>query len=56
MRSDSQEDNNKLDFPELPGVPIDSPLKAGSPVDEKKEEDIDFDDLSRRFEALKKKK
>lgn len=56
VRSDSQEDNNMIDFPELPGVPSDSPLKSGSPVDEKKDDDIDFDDLSRRFEALKKKK
>lgn len=62
LRSNSQEDNNsKLDLPELPGVPSDSPLKSATPDedDEKKgggDEEIDFDDLSRRFEALKKKK
>ena len=45
---------SNLNLPELPTVP-----SSGS-FDEKKnndeEEDIDFDDLTRRFEALKKKK
>jgi len=49
-----------LDLPELPGVPLDTPVheRSCSPADTKKdeEEDIDFDDLTRRFEALKKKK
>ena len=49
-----------LDLPELPGVPLDTPVheRSDSPAATKKddEEDIDFDDLTRRFEALKKKK
>ena len=49
-----------LDLPELPGVPLDTPVheRSCSPNGTKKdeEEDIDFDDLTRRFEALKKKK
>lgn len=49
-----------LDLPELPGVPVDTPVheRSSSPPNTKKddEEDIDFDDLTRRFEALKKKK
>ena len=47
-----------LDLPDLPAVPVDTPLggsKGGSP-DENKDDDIDFDDLTKRFEALKKKK
>ena len=48
-------------LPEFPTVPIDTPTHSASgSIDEKKnnddEEDIDFDDLTRRFEALKKKK
>eukprot|EP00094_Tigriopus_californicus_P004668 TCALIF_04491-PA protein Name:"Similar to Ist1 IST1 homolog (Mus musculus)" AED:0.39 eAED:0.39 QI:0/0.5/0.4/0.8/0.75/0.8/5/0/337 len=67
VRSESNEDNtmkNNLDFPELPGVPHDSPLKSVTPdnkeVDDEDvknpgdESEIDFDDLTRRFEALKK--
>ncbi|XP_016978907.1 IST1 homolog isoform X5 [Drosophila rhopaloa] len=44
-----------LDFPSLPNVPNDLPDIPGA---EKKndEEEIDFDDLSRRFENLKKRK
>ena len=46
-----------LDLPELPGVPLDTPVheRSDSPAPTKKddEEDIDFDDLTRRFEALK---
>lgn len=60
---DTSGNDQKLDLPDLPGVPTDSPLARVSPgeedEDEKKEnndEDIDFDDLTRRFEALKKKK
>lgn len=42
-------DNNTFpDLPELPSVPSDSP---SAPKD-----DLDFDDLTKRFEALKKKK
>ena len=46
-----------LDLPDLPAVPVDTPLgsKGGSP-DDNKDDDIDFDDLTKRFEALKKKK
>jgi len=52
---------SNLDLPELPTVPSDTPThSATGSFDEKKnndeEEDIDFDDLTRRFEALKKKK
>ena len=52
----------QLDLPELPEIPSDTPTHGNTPDlgdDEKKElndEDIDFDDLTRRFEALKKKK
>ncbi len=62
VRSVSDEDNTTksaggADFPELPGVPDDAPVeddfKKGQEEDE---EEIDFDDLTRRFEALKKKK
>ena len=48
---------NVLDLPDLPAVPSDTPLGGntpqGGPGDD---EDIDFDDLTKRFEALKKKK
>ena len=52
---------SNLDLPELPTVPSDTPThSATGSLDEKKnndeDEDIDFDDLQRRFEALKKKK
>ena len=52
---------SNLDLPELPTVPSDTPThSATGSLDEKKnndeDEDIDFDDLTRRFEALKKKK
>lgn len=44
-------------MPELPEVPDDSPDQiAAGPSDKKDEEDIDFDDLAKRFEALKKRK
>lgn len=43
--------------PELPDVPADSPSDGSKDMTPKDEEDtIDFDDLARRFEALKKKK
>ena len=58
--NDAGSNSGGLDLPELPGVPLDTPThgRSSSPPDEKKdeEEDIDFDDLTRRFEALKKKK
>jgi vacuolar protein sorting-associated protein IST1 len=37
-------------MPELPSVPTDSVAPGGN------SNDVDFDDLTRRFEALKKKK
>lgn len=40
------DDQKNFDLPELPSVPSDSSAKT---------DDIDFDDLNRRFEALKKK-
>lgn len=49
-------------MPELPEVPDDSPGHTSngsvdkSSNNEKKEDDIDFDDLAKRFEALKKRK
>lgn len=39
-------------LPELPSVPSDNPVAPPSSHDG----DIDFDDLTRRFEELKKKK
>lgn len=46
---------NADDFSNLPNVPSDLPdVHGGS--DEKNDDDIDFDDLSKRFEELKKKK
>merc|ERR1711902_349492 len=54
---------SNLDLPDLPTVPSDTPTHSasGSINDDMKkkddeDEDIDFDDLTRRFEALKKKK
>jgi hypothetical protein len=47
-----------LDLPELPSVPTDSfppPDEALRPGNSEND-DIDFDDLTRRFEDLKKKK
>ena len=46
---------NMLDLPDLPVVPSDTPLKGNTPPGGQ-DEDIDFDDLTKRFEALKKKK
>nr|NP_001261485.1 Ist1, isoform D [Drosophila melanogaster]AGB94180.1 Ist1, isoform D [Drosophila melanogaster] len=46
-----------LDFPSLPNVPNDLPDIPGAGAEKKNDEDeIDFDDLSRRFENLKKRK
>lgn len=44
------------DFPNLPNVPSDLPDVPTQSSDNKPDDDIDFDDLSRRFEELKKKK
>jgi vacuolar protein sorting-associated protein IST1 len=43
-----------FDLPDLPSVPVDNLNEPGGagPADD----DIDFDDLTRRFEELKKKK
>jgi len=54
----SRRDDGFLDLPELPSVPTDSfpppdeVLRPGNPEND----EIDFDDLTRRFEDLKKKK
>ena len=60
IANDAGSSSGGLDLPELPGVPVGTPVheRSSSPPDTKKddEEDIDFDDLTRRFEALKKKK
>jgi len=45
-----------LDLPDLPAVPSDTPLGGGTPNTKDDGDDIDFDDLTKRFEALKKKK
>jgi len=45
-----------LDLPSLPAVPIDTPLGGNTPQGGGEDDDIDFDDLTKRFEALKKKK
>jgi len=47
-----QDDIAAASFTSLPAIPQDLPEVTEEP----KSEDIDFDDLSRRFEALKKKK
>ena len=48
--------SNVLDLPDLPAVPSDTPLGGNTPQDPGDDDDIDFDDLTKRFEALKKKK
>lgn len=55
--SDHKPQNNEM-FPELPNVPDELPnLPPGtSPNPSSSIDDIDFDDLSRRFENLKKSK
>jgi len=47
-----------LDLPDLPAVPLDTPLGGVTPQGGggAEDDDIDFDDLTKRFEALKKKK
>ena len=45
-----------LDLPDLPSVPVDTPVGGNTPASNDKDDDIDFDDLTKRFEALKKKK
>ncbi|XP_022215282.2 IST1 homolog isoform X3 [Drosophila obscura] len=46
-----------LDLPSLPNVPLDLPDIPPGPAGKKEDEDeIDFDELSRRFENLKKRK
>nr|CAG4650484.1 EOG090X0DNH [Sida crystallina] len=47
-----------LDLPDLPSVPFDNLPSGGGGVGPKNDadDDIDFDDLTRRFEELKKKK
>lgn len=53
----SGNNKNNLDLPDLPPVPSDTPLGGNTPQDKHgDDEDIDFDDLTKRFEALKKKK
>lgn len=44
-----------LDLPDLPAVPMETPLGGNTPQGGG-DDDIDFDDLTKRFEALKKKK
>lgn len=55
--------NDTLDLPDLPAVPMNSFPKIEDTVDDNTlggkstgGEDVDFDDLTRRFEELKKKK
>ena len=45
---------NSDEFPELPNVPHVTPKQPTKP--DAKDDSIDFDDLAKRFEALKKKK
>jgi len=49
---------DSLGFPELPSVPSDPPIGGHSSTTPSgpNDDDIDFDDLTKRFEALKKKK
>jgi len=47
---------NVLDLPDLPAVPGDTPVGGNTPQGGGEDDDIDFDDLTKRFEALKKKK
>jgi len=53
----AQAGSNVLDLPDLPAVPSDTPLGGNTPGGgQGDDEEIDFDDLTKRFEALKKKK
>jgi len=56
VQGDGRKAGGQLDLPDLPQVPSDTPLGGRTPQDAGKDDDIDFDDLSKRFEALKKKK
>lgn len=50
-RSKMNENQEYPDLPDLPSVPNDSVYSPQT-----RNDDIDFDDLTRRFEELKKKK
>jgi len=45
-----------FDLPDLPSVPVDNLAPSAGSVTKSEDDDIDFDDLTRRFEELKKKK
>jgi hypothetical protein len=47
---------NSDEFPELPNVPHGTPQHMPTKPADNDEDGIDFDDLAKRFEALKKKK
>lgn len=47
---------NDDDFSNLPNVPSDLPDVPSTSFEKKDDDDIDFDELSKRFEELKKKK
>lgn len=51
----SHQSSTNVNIPELPSVPSDVPSGPYNPSSVNFE-DIDFDDLTRRFEELKKKK
>lgn len=60
-RSKMPPSNSNEDMPNLPSVPDDLPNvndggSNNSPQNKNNGDEIDFDDLSRRFEELKKKK
>lgn len=44
------------ELPNLPNVPLDLPDVPNATEGNNNDDEIDFDDLSRRFEELKKKK
>ncbi|CAB4067441.1 IST1 [Lepeophtheirus salmonis] len=52
---DFDDDDKKMPFPDLPDIPSDSSRKS-TPELTNKEDEIDLDDLTRRFEELKKRK
>lgn len=45
-----------MDISQLPNVPLDLPDGSNQNEDKTGNDDIDFDDLTRRFESLKKRK
>lgn len=52
-----QDENTRVnDLPDLPSVPLDLPNVSTSPSPKENDDAIDFDDLSKRFEQLKKKR